>query len=70
MAYVSQSFAQITLADRFASVTASVRASFARRAEFERVSNELNSLTDYELADIAVTRGEIKAIAKEAALAL
>jgi uncharacterized protein YjiS (DUF1127 family) len=42
----------------------------AQHAEYQRVSEELNALTDYELADIAITRGDIKAIAKEAALAL
>jgi uncharacterized protein YjiS (DUF1127 family) len=70
MAYVSQSLAQVTLADRLAGFFAPLRTALAQHAEYQRVSEELNALTDYELADIAITRGDIKAIAKEAALAL
>jgi uncharacterized protein YjiS (DUF1127 family) len=70
MAYVSQSFAPITLADRFAAFAAPVRKSFARRAEYQRVSAQLNALSQRELQDIAVYRSDIKAIAKEAALSL
>lgn len=70
MAYVSQSYAQITLADRLAAFAAPLRKALAQRAEYQRVYNELNALSSRELQDISVYRSDIPTIAREAALAL
>jgi uncharacterized protein YjiS (DUF1127 family) len=43
------------------------RDGFAQRAEFRKVFNELDTLTDRELADIGIDRGQIRAIAEASA---
>ena len=39
---------------------------FADRAMFNKTYRELSNLTDYELNDIGLSRGEIYTVAKEA----
>ncbi|MBS1301437.1 DUF1127 domain-containing protein [Loktanella sp. SALINAS62] len=50
-----------------ARVATSLRNARARRNAYRRTRDELSAMTDYELADIGVTRGMITAVAREAA---
>jgi len=43
-----------------------IKTLFADRAMFNKTYNELSNLTDYELNDIGLSRGEIYTVAKEA----
>ena len=68
MAYVNATRAtQSTLADRFGTLFAGVKASMARRAIFNQTVRELKSLTDRELTDLGISRSMITSIATEAA---
>ncbi len=70
MAYVNSSRAvRVTLADRIAAFFTVIRVSAARRALFSQTMNELNNLTDRELADLGIARDNIRSIAQEAASA-
>lgn len=51
----------------FSRARAAIRTNLARRAEYNRVYNELASMTQRDLDDIGVARGNIDAIAREAA---
>lgn len=46
---------------------AAIRTNLARRAEYNRVYNELARMSQRDLDDIGVARGNIDAIAREAA---
>ena len=43
-----------------------IKTLFADRAMFNKTYNELSNLSDYELNDIGLSRGEIYSVAKEA----
>lgn len=71
MAYVNSSRAvRVTLADRIAALFTVAREASARRAIHAQTLRELNALTDRELADLGLARGNIAAIAREAAYGL
>ncbi len=42
----------------------------AQRAEFEKIYNELAQMTDRDLTDIGISRGQIRDIAQQAAAAV
>lgn len=44
-----------------------VRAATSRSRMYARTTRELSALSDHELADIGISRGEIRFIAREAA---
>ncbi|KQI67110.1 hypothetical protein AN189_17325 [Loktanella sp. 3ANDIMAR09] len=48
-------------------IAARVRTAAARRSAYVRTRDELSAMTDYELADIGLTRGMIPTVASEAA---
>ena len=65
MAYVnSTSVVRVTLLDRaFATVTL-IRAAIERRAIYRQTLCELNALSDRDLADMGLMRGNIEEVAK------
>lgn len=68
MAYVNTTRAtQSTLADRFGSLFAGVKAAMARRRIYDQTVRELRALTDRELTDLGISRSMIASIATEAA---
>lgn len=71
MAYVNSSRAvHVTLADRIAALFTVAREAGARRALYTQTLRELNALTDRELMDLGLVRGNITSIAREAAYGL
>lgn len=68
MAYVNSSrAASFSLADRFSGFVAQFKANLARRAVYNQTVRELVILTDRELADLGISRADIRAVAHEAA---
>ena len=68
MAYVNSSrAASLGLSDRISAVVASVKLSLQRRATFQHTLNELNALSDRDLADLGLSRSSIRMIARAAA---
>ena len=68
MAYVNSSrAASLGLSDRISTLVASVKLSLQRRATFQQTLNELNALSDRDLADLGLNRSSIRMIAREAA---
>lgn len=68
MAYVNSSrAASFSLADRFSGLTAQFKAHLARRAVYNQTVRELLTLSDRELADLGISRSDIRAVAHEAA---
>lgn len=68
MAYVNSSrAASLGLSDRISALVASVKLSLQRRATFQQTLNELNALSDRDLADLGLNRSSIRMIAREAA---
>lgn len=68
MAYVNSSrAASFSLADRISGFVSLTKASFARRAVYNQTVRELVILTDRELADLGISRADIRAVAHEAA---
>lgn len=68
MAYINSSrAASFSLADRFSGVLAQFKASFARRAVYNQTVRELVVLSDRELADLGISRADIRTVALEAA---
>lgn len=57
----------ITLAQRFTALLENVAAARAQRKVYTATVNELDNLTNRELADLGLTRASIKSIAFEAA---
>jgi uncharacterized protein YjiS (DUF1127 family) len=55
------------LADRFAAFLAGLNESRRRYGVYRQTQRELNTLTDRELGDLGIYRGEIDAIARDAA---
>lgn len=69
MAYASnsQQTVQTGLAARFDAIVIDIRARLARRRVFNQTLNELQGLSNRELADLGLSRGEIRRIAWQAA---
>lgn len=65
MAYIATTKSNALRANEiFAHVATSLRNALARRKLFLQTRNELNSLSDRDLADLGIGRGEINAIAR------
>jgi len=73
MTYANDVAARSDLTERFYSFVANVamaaRTRHARRRVYRTTYGELAGLRDRELADLGLTRGDIKRVAREAALA-
>jgi len=67
MAYVNVKTARPTLADRISAWWAGSREKAAQYAIYRRTIRELESMSDRDLADIGISRGQIADIAAEAA---
>jgi uncharacterized protein YjiS (DUF1127 family) len=67
MAYVNSSRSRSGLADRLAAYLADVREAARRYRVYRRTLAELNSMSDRDLADIGLYRGQIEDVAAEAA---
>ena len=66
MAYVHIPVAShIGLVDRFRAFFAEYKAAGVRMTQYRRTVAELSSLTNHELADIGISRGQIEDIARE-----
>ncbi|WP_417242674.1 DUF1127 domain-containing protein [Celeribacter sp.] len=71
MAYATQIlFSHDPLAVRFERAVEGLRHWRAQRAEFEKIYNELAQMTDRDLTDIGISRGQIRDIAQQAAAAV
>lgn len=62
---LSQTFAGFNLSETFTGVLEKIRTARAKRAAYNEVYFELSSLSDRELDDIGIYRGDIKRIAQE-----
>ncbi len=58
-------FANVTVADRVRGFIADFKAAQALRAEYTATYNELDSLTDRDLADLGIARSNIASIVRE-----
>ena len=67
MAYVNSRSSQATLADRFAAFFKLGKDAVERRRVYNQTVAELNNLSDRDLADLGLARGNINQIAYEAA---
>jgi uncharacterized protein YjiS (DUF1127 family) len=69
MAYASTQshIGQSSLTERFAKVISNIITNVSQRIVEARYMQELNSLSDRDLADIGINRADIPAIAKDAA---
>ena len=69
MAYASnnQGIAQNGLTARFDAILIDIRARLARRRVFNQTRHELQALSNRELADLGLSRSEIRRIAWQAA---
>ncbi len=68
MAYITDTRTSgITLAQRFTTLRENFAAARAQRKVYTTTVNELNQLSNRELADLGVSRSAIKGIAMEAA---
>ncbi|MGL5008291.1 MAG: DUF1127 domain-containing protein [Paracoccaceae bacterium] len=68
MAYVNNSrTVSAGFADRLAAMVATFKAHRAQRAVYLQTVNELNQLTDRELADLGIARIAIQDVARAAA---
>lgn len=71
MAYVTSTrAARPSLADRLAAFANVLREAAQRRAIYVQTLRELSALSDRDLVDLGLTRGEIEAVAREAAYGL
>jgi len=68
MAFITDSrAATVTIADRFATLTSRFADAYTQRKLYNTTFNELNALSNAELADLGIHRSNIRAIALEAA---
>ena len=68
MAYQAQTqFAGVSFAARFAAFRADIAHKFESHKVYTQTLNELQALSSRDLADLAISRSEIKRIALEAA---
>lgn len=68
MAYVNSTrVARNGLADRFSTLTETIRTSLRQRRLYTQAVRELSTLSDRELADLGISRLSIADVAREAA---
>ena len=67
MAYVNSRATSAGLVDRLVSALTSVKEAIERRRLYTRTLDELNALTDRELADLGLSRAAVAEVAREAA---
>ncbi len=68
MAYVNTTRAtHSSMADRFGSFFAGIKAAMARRRIYDQTVRELRALSERELTDLGISRSMITSIATEAA---
>ncbi|MCK0119424.1 MAG: DUF1127 domain-containing protein [Yoonia sp.] len=68
MAFITENrTATVTLADRATALFANISEAYAQRKLYKTTYNELQSLTNRELADLGIHRSMIKRIALDAA---
>ncbi len=68
MAYVNTTRAtRSSMAERFGSLFAGVKAAMARRRIYDQTVRELCALSDRDLTDLGISRSTISSIATEAA---
>lgn len=68
MAYINSSrAASFSLADRISAFVAATKVQIARRAVYNQTVRELIALSDRELADLGISRVDIRSVAQEAA---
>ncbi|PIE18311.1 MAG: hypothetical protein CSA65_05215 [Proteobacteria bacterium] len=67
MATIAQTFAGPALSERVDAFRARWSDARKRRAMFLQTQRELNSLTDYELADLGIPRSMINTVAHQSA---
>ena len=65
--YIASRGRSTGLLDRLASLAHDIRERRERHAIYRRTVDELNALTDRDLADLGVHRSEVPQIAREAA---
>lgn len=69
MAYASEIFTSgASLSDRFKALRHAIAERRASNRAYRNTLNELENLTDRELADLGITRSNIKGIAYDAAM--
>lgn len=67
MAYVNSRATSVGLIDRLISALTHVKAAIERRRLYVQTLDELNALTDRELADLGISRAKVADVAREAA---
>jgi len=68
MAYIQHTTLRETLIDSALAAFRSIGARIEKRRTFVRTRNELSGLSDYSLADLGLTRGEINRVAMETSI--
>lgn len=67
MAYFTDTrFQGVTIADRFSAIAATWRENAQRNRLYYRTMSELSAMSNRELSDIGISRGQIREIAIEA----
>ena len=67
MAYVNSRSASLSISDRVANVVKMVKDAVERRRVYTVTVRELSGLSDRDLSDIGMSRGNIEDLAREAA---
>lgn len=67
MAHIALKDTQISISEYFAFVGKKIAEDFAKGRMYRKTLNELSALNGAELADIGLTRSEIRRVALEAA---
>lgn len=67
MAYVNSRSASLSISDRVANVVKMVKDAVERRRIYTATVRELSGLSDRDLSDIGLSRGNIEDLAREAA---
>jgi uncharacterized protein YjiS (DUF1127 family) len=67
MAFANTRASHVTLADRIVALTETLKTRLENRRVYKTTLNELSALSNRELSDLSITRGEIRNLALEAA---
>jgi uncharacterized protein YjiS (DUF1127 family) len=67
MAYVNSRSATVSISDRVANLVKSVKDAVERRRVYTQTVRELSGLSDRDLTDLGLARGNIYELAREAA---
>ena len=67
MAYVNSRYASLSIYDRVANLLKSAKEAAERRRVYKTTVMELSSLSDRDLTDLGIARGNIYDLAREAA---